>query len=428
GVNYQIRVQVNYGSGTDGGENVYLAGKCRVDFGDVRFTADDGSTLLDYWMERSGVDETPTDIRGTVFVSNNGTAYVGWGNNLYKSVDFGQSWQNIATISNADLTVVFVASNGYVYFTAYDGYNGALAPEDRGLWRCINDTEFQRVQDLPDGCSIFPGGFDEDSEGSLFFGVYTYGEVANASIYRSKDAGDTWVSVYYDPNARHVHNLQVNKLSNYVYATLGDLIDPWNTHYILRSTDNGDNWTQILPGTGQSLSICFTPYARLFGTDDSFINGQIYRTTDDSSFTTVLDVGQNAYCWWIRRDSYTGKIYASFVSTESNPTFARIYISEDDGENWTVYKTLLASQPYDGSMGASNFVNGTMYYFLSENHEWKTNVRFNRTDYAVFWVEVAGDLGSLDQLIYVYYGRSSAVTTSSVGNTFVRVINGSLLG
>ncbi|MCW4045317.1 MAG: hypothetical protein NWE94_07370, partial [Candidatus Bathyarchaeota archaeon] len=49
GVNYQIRVQVNYGSGTDGGENVYLAGKCRVDFGDVRFTADDGSTLLDYW-------------------------------------------------------------------------------------------------------------------------------------------------------------------------------------------------------------------------------------------------------------------------------------------------------------------------------------------------------------------------------------------
>jgi len=48
---YQIRIVVHYGSGTDSGEHVYLNGKCRTDFGDIRFTADDGSTLLDYWME-----------------------------------------------------------------------------------------------------------------------------------------------------------------------------------------------------------------------------------------------------------------------------------------------------------------------------------------------------------------------------------------
>jgi len=48
---YQIRVKVHYGSGADGGEDVYLNGKCRSDFGDVRFTADDGETLLSYWME-----------------------------------------------------------------------------------------------------------------------------------------------------------------------------------------------------------------------------------------------------------------------------------------------------------------------------------------------------------------------------------------
>ena len=51
GTNYQIRIKAHYGSGTDSGEDVYLNGHCRTDFGDIRFTDDDGTTLLDYWME-----------------------------------------------------------------------------------------------------------------------------------------------------------------------------------------------------------------------------------------------------------------------------------------------------------------------------------------------------------------------------------------
>jgi len=49
---YQVKIVVHYGSGEDSGENVYLNGKCRTDFGDIRFTDSDGTTLLDYWMER----------------------------------------------------------------------------------------------------------------------------------------------------------------------------------------------------------------------------------------------------------------------------------------------------------------------------------------------------------------------------------------
>jgi hypothetical protein len=51
GANYPIRITVHYGSGTDSGEDVYLNGKCRTDFGDIRFTLSDGVSLLDYWME-----------------------------------------------------------------------------------------------------------------------------------------------------------------------------------------------------------------------------------------------------------------------------------------------------------------------------------------------------------------------------------------
>ena len=60
GTLYQTQVIVHYGSGTDNGADVYLNSHSRTDFGDVRFTDDDGSTLLDYWMESKvdGVNAT----------------------------------------------------------------------------------------------------------------------------------------------------------------------------------------------------------------------------------------------------------------------------------------------------------------------------------------------------------------------------------
>jgi len=56
---YQIPFKVYKGNGTDGTETwgtytlhkVYCGGNCRDDFGDIRFTDDDGTTLLDYWID-----------------------------------------------------------------------------------------------------------------------------------------------------------------------------------------------------------------------------------------------------------------------------------------------------------------------------------------------------------------------------------------
>ena len=49
--NYQLQLTIYNGSGTDTNTTVYLGGNCRSDFGDVRFTSSNGSTLLDYWIE-----------------------------------------------------------------------------------------------------------------------------------------------------------------------------------------------------------------------------------------------------------------------------------------------------------------------------------------------------------------------------------------
>jgi hypothetical protein len=61
GTNYQIRIKVYYGSGVDSGENVYSNGKCRTDFGDIRFASSNGTTILNCWME------TKVDSSNAVF-------------------------------------------------------------------------------------------------------------------------------------------------------------------------------------------------------------------------------------------------------------------------------------------------------------------------------------------------------------------------
>jgi len=60
GTDYQIRLTVHYATNTDSGEDVYLNGHSRTDFGDVRFTDDDGTTELDYWMEEYATSATST--------------------------------------------------------------------------------------------------------------------------------------------------------------------------------------------------------------------------------------------------------------------------------------------------------------------------------------------------------------------------------
>ncbi|MCX6234485.1 MAG: DUF2341 domain-containing protein, partial [Bacteroidetes bacterium] len=53
GTNYQVMITVHYSAGADAAGNVYCNSKCKTDFGDIRFTASDGSTLLSYWMQSS---------------------------------------------------------------------------------------------------------------------------------------------------------------------------------------------------------------------------------------------------------------------------------------------------------------------------------------------------------------------------------------
>ena len=125
GTLYQKQVTVHYGSGTDGDDDVYLNSHSRTDFGDVRFTDDDGSTLLDYWMEEK-VDSDYSifwvkvaDDLSTVAV----TVYVYYG--------------------KADATTI---SNGTDTFLQFDHFDGSEVPPTGWTLTLIGTQQFSEEQ------------------------------------------------------------------------------------------------------------------------------------------------------------------------------------------------------------------------------------------------------------------------------------------
>jgi photosystem II stability/assembly factor-like uncharacterized protein len=321
------------------------------------------------------------------WTANDGTLYAGSYQTLYKSINQGINWQPLITFNGSSTTLesVFVNKLNYVFASP----DTTATASSSGLWRSINSGQtWSKVLPLSSACSIL--SMDEDSNSNLYAGIYTGvtssgSVVGNASICKSVDGGAHWTTVYYNDSARHVHCVTVDKSNNYVYAALGDVrVNDVLWHAaVIRSTDGGGNWKQIL-SLPQMLSIeavditnstgQLVPAARILSTD--YDNGQIYRTTDDSNFNLVLDTGARSYGYWIRTNSLNGNIYASFAAGE-NPTswVAGIWVSTNNGVTWSVYKSFSTHTAYCGSGSASNFFEGNLYYSVIMDSGWQIGTR-----------------------------------------------------
>ena len=96
--NYQIKIIVHKGAGTDSGEHVYCNNDCRNDFGDIRFTKSDGVTELDYWMEEYTSGDQATfwvEVDSIPASPDKATIYIYYGN------------PSATTTSNGDDTFLF---------------------------------------------------------------------------------------------------------------------------------------------------------------------------------------------------------------------------------------------------------------------------------------------------------------------------------
>jgi hypothetical protein len=399
GTNYQVRIKVYYGSGTDSGENVYLNGKCKTDFGDIRFTRSDGETLLDYWMEEK------VDSNYAVF------------------------WVEIADDLSSNPATI------YIYYGKSDATttsNGANTFDDFDDF--LTNTLANYVQ-INSGWSIntnAPGYLVSPSSGEGYIAKsksLSRAYAVRARVYMSSShagVGFIWGTAGGGENS--VNGYIQNYYPTITYSQLRRWVAPGSWLNLANLPALSSGWYIMELRITSSTLICVRDT-----TQDA--------SATDTRFTTLNGVGfrqaapsTNAIDWWALRKYVSPEpSHGSWGSEEtiwlSGWSYRKSHVINSASGAGTNYQVKIVAHYGSGTDS------GADVYLNSHCRSDFGDVRFTRSDavtlldywmeekvdsdYAIFWVEVADDLSSNPVTIYIYYGKSDATTTSDASSTFI---------
>ena len=161
------------------------------------------------------------------------------GNGIYKSMDGGIHWQQLASTNNPDFYYtqrLAITQNGYLYAATRNG----------GLQRSIDGgITFEKI--LGSGKSAF---FDviSDIEISADESIYvSVGLSKTDGIYKSTDLGDSWVKLEFGLPIGGYSRIELAAAPSnpaYIYAVFNET-ETGNCLGIFRSTDAGGHWIEI---------------------------------------------------------------------------------------------------------------------------------------------------------------------------------------
>ena len=356
--NYQIRIIVHKGSGTDGGEHVYCNNHCRDDFGDIRLTKSDGETLLDYWMEEYTSGDKATfwvKVPSIPASPDKATIYIYYGKS------------DATTTSNGDNTFLFFDDfEGTSLDTSKWQYDTGWFSVSNSAARCTSkQKEIRSIENTFGDVEVrAKWRFSSGARGHICFRKEYDGNI----ISRVRDKG-------YDINFRNPNsdeNLRKWPGSGASCSTLD------TSSY----TYSADTWCiGFIRGYGSSLEAKPTEDATLLSaTDTTFSSGEIGIGTDD-----LVTIGTD---------------YVEF-----DWIFVRKYVSPEPSHGaWGNEEEQSASYTPSGYeplyfVNEQHTVNGLTAYKLAEtNSETKTYVSKTKQDgsYQV-WVAVRVFLRHSDQ-------------------------------
>jgi len=250
---------------------------------------------------------------------------------VYTSTDGGVSWE-LASLPATRYNTVAFAPDGTLYAIS-DGPT-TVAPE--GLYRRNPDNTWTSIG--PDQGNLFESElfaltFDPDDPDLIMTGGSDFGVAGNeATIWRSVDMGATWTKVYEaTDDFEDVKDIVLTDTS-----MLAGYIDTGTEHSggVLRSTDNGNNWTESSSGLLFGMQIVDLQVAGpvVYLADQNTSGGGLFVSSDDglswsqSGFTSPLKA--------VTVDP--GDLANVFVLQRATPW---VYSSVDSGATFTPYGT-----------------------------------------------------------------------------------------
>jgi len=455
GTNYQIGIRAHYGSGMDSGEDVYLNGKCRNDFGDVRFTS--YVPFVEYY--RVTVPSSIHSAYGLGYPVTYVFSIPSGSSDLKAEERTGTDWQQL------------------IEKTSNDFFNGIECVR----FDYINNKAYVSVAFAEDSDLIDIRITNQAGEVVMtqYQGMAQYYDNRKAVVVASADDWDA-------PKHDNFMNCCDAFQSRSVWLSVGIV-----TNNNRENNEGPPDWNGIqqkidggyVEAASHSRTHADVPYSDY----DSEINGSRNDIIGNLSLPLPYKKGETEYVWaWIEPYGQSNAIirqklgeckYLIDRSTEQGV----ISFAPWDSDNGLYDRVGMAIAADGKSVGTLNaefdltYDNGGIYhfYFHPASYDWEGNeitqhldyiegkkdvwyVGFGALyayhyvqereqvtitplymsegteelldywieekvngDYAVIWVKVANDLSENPATIYVYYGNPDAITTSNGVNTFL---------
>ncbi|MFX1487007.1 MAG: DUF2341 domain-containing protein, partial [Promethearchaeota archaeon] len=419
GTNYQVKITLHYGPGTDGGEDVYCNGSCRTDFGDIRFTDNDGKTLLDYWMEKK------TDsISATFWVEiaddlslNDATIYVYYGNNGATTTSNGEAtFLEFTTFTGTDLPADWTVrdsdmgthsvSGGRLTVTSDTDYHSTW--QHRIVGPTSSFTIPIRVKALVTSYAYSPS-----RKGPTF----EMGNLADMDLlpYFHYDGGHS-VHIMYDGSSMRHDVLDASH--NQEWAYIGDPDEPSTWELVSDTGCNRFYSNDILFDSLDTYSIDGSVYVSLgmcsgagSGSAGSIVVDWLFVSKFINPEPSQGSWGNEEYNWlsgWSHHKSHVINPAPGAGTDYQIKMIVHYGLGVDDGAD--VYCGSNCRRDFGDIRFTDDDGLTELDYWVEEKVD---------SDYGVFWVEVRDDLSTTSATIFMYYGNSTATTTSNGPNTFL---------
>ena len=191
-------------------------------------------------------------------------SYAGFG--MLKSIDYGETWFTSGLEDSRHIAEIEIHPlNTNIIYTAVSGGLYSKS-EDRGIYKSTDaGASWNRVLFLNDSTSAIDVAVDPGELNIVYAAMWerlrgpTFRKAAgiNSGIYKSTDGGTTWnqlLSGLPSPNPiiGRISIAVAPSNPNYIYALYKQSSSPNGSdnvfHSFYKSTDKGNNWTQMPPG------------------------------------------------------------------------------------------------------------------------------------------------------------------------------------
>lgn len=322
GTNYQVLITVDYGSGSDSGDTVYLDGECESDFADIRFTDNDGETLLDAWnITQTDGDSVQCWVEVADDLSSSDVViYIYYGNS-----EASAYWDGLATFIRWD--------DFDLGYSVDDTLNESRGWETEGL----SGGSYILIKDNPSGSGqvlrIEENGDTVNTIAHLHFGDDYDSIAVGFSMRRGQD------------RTAYMHLREEN--TSALFATDVD----WTLDY-WRSFDG--SWSALTPPLSNTYNVWYDVEFRL-DYAENFVAVYESGTNHVGDIYTSNYVNGADAAWWLNLRTQVGTLYIDTVYVrkfvETEPTHGAWGTEEGSATTVTFY--------FNSDAWGAFFVNGT---------------------------------------------------------------------